>query len=184
LIIVNEINMHKTQVSEKLNFAVYICSTSRYRQIEKGESFSDVSGDTIQTLVQAAGHTILYKEILLDDKTIINNALENCLTINNLDVIIFSGGTGISPTDVTIETITPFLEKTLPGFGEFFRRLSYDENKTESLLTRATAGTKNGKAFFCIPGSPNAAKLAIEKLILPEAPHIIKHAREQHDTSR
>jgi len=100
-----------------------------------------------------------------------------CLTQKH--IVIFSGGTGITPTDITIETVTPFFEKTLPGFGEFFRRISYDKVGSAAVLSRATAGVVKGKAVFCIPGSPEAVKTSVEMLILAEAPHIVKHAREQ-----
>ncbi|XHH10448.1 MAG: molybdenum cofactor biosynthesis protein B [Candidatus Bathyarchaeia archaeon] len=170
---------HKEQAPKKLNYAIYMCSSSRYHQMEKGETVTDVGGDTIQNLIQTAGHYLLFKKIILDDKAMISKAFDDCLATSNLDVAIFSGGTGITPADVTIEAVTPLLEKTLPGFGEFFRRLSFDEVGPAAVLSRAVAGVAGGKAFFCIPGSPNAVKLAVEKLILPESPHIVKHAREQ-----
>jgi molybdenum cofactor biosynthesis protein B len=84
---------------------------------------------------------------------------------------------------VTIETVTPLLQKVLPGFGEIFRQLSFDEIGSSAVLSRATAGVVNGKAVFCVPGSPNAVKLCMEKLILPESPHIVKHAREPSSAS-
>jgi len=97
-----------------------------------------------------------------------------------IDAIIVCGGTGISPKDVTIEAVRPLLIKTLPGFGELFRKLSFCEIGSAAVLTRALAGVADhGKAVFCIPGSPQAAKLALEKLILPEAGHILKHSREE-----
>jgi molybdenum cofactor biosynthesis protein B len=100
--------------------------------------------------------------------------------LNNagVEAAIFCGGTGVTHTDVTIETVSPFFEKTLPGFGEFFRRLSYDKNGSSAVLSRAVAGVAAGKALFCIPGSPDAAHVAVELLISPEAGHIVKHARE------
>jgi len=101
------------------------------------------------------------------------------LGLTDIDVAIFSGGTGITPTDITIETVSPFFEKTLPGFGEFFRRISFERVGSAAVLTRAVAGVAKGKALFCIPGSPDAVRVAAEMLILPEAPHIVKHAREQ-----
>jgi len=169
---------HKEQAQKQLNFAILICSTSRYRQMEKNKKPSDIGGDFIQNLIQTSGHTVLYKRIILDEKDMIVKAFEDSLTTDDLDIVIFSGGTGIAPTDITIETVSSLLEKTLPGFGEFFRRLSFDEMGSAAMLTRAIAGITGGKAFFCIPGSPNAVKLAVEKLILPEASHIIKHARD------
>ena len=169
---------HKEQAPKKLNFAIYICSTSRYHQMIKGENFNDVGGDTIQNLIQAAGHNVVCKKIILDDKEMIVSAFSESIANSSLDVVIFSGGTGITSTDVTIEAVSPLFEKTLPGFGEFFRRISFDEVGPAAVLSRAVAGVAGGKAFFCIPGSPNAVRTAVEKLILPEAPHIVKHARE------
>ena len=103
----------------------------------------------------------------------------NSIGSKDVDAIIVCGGTGVSLTDVTIETLRPMMIKTLPGFGELFRKLSYDEIGSVALMTRALAGvTDQGKVLFCIPGSPQAVKLVMTKLILPETGHILKHARE------
>ena len=88
------------------------------------------------------------------------------------------GGTGVSKSDVTIEAVEPLMEKALPGFGELLRLLSYRRVGAAAMLTRASAGVARGKAIFCVPGSPDAARLAAEELIAPEAPHVVKHARE------
>jgi molybdenum cofactor biosynthesis protein B len=170
---------HKEHAPKNLVFTIYTCSTSRYHQMERGEDTSDPGGELVENLIQKSGHTVLAKKILLDDKIMITQTFRNCLSTADLDVIIFSGGTGITSSDVTIEAVSPLLEKTLPGFGEFFRQLSFNEIGSAAVLTRALAGVTGGKAFFCIPGSPNAIKTAVEKLILPEATHIVKHAREQ-----
>jgi molybdenum cofactor biosynthesis protein B len=170
---------HKAKATKILNFAVYICSTSRKNLIEQGEkSVSDLGGDTIVNLLKNSGQNVLFKKIIADDTTMISEAIEEVLSVTDVDVVIFSGGTGITPTDITIETVTPFLEKTLPGFGEFFRRISYDRVGSAAVLSRAVAGVVKGKAVFCIPGSPDAVHVAVEMLILPESPHIVKHARE------
>ncbi|MGD0712555.1 MAG: MogA/MoaB family molybdenum cofactor biosynthesis protein [Bacteroidales bacterium] len=162
-----------------MSFGIYICSTSRYKLMQQGEAaISDVSGDTLIELLKNAGHNVLFKKIVADDKAMISDAVKQALNMLDLDVAIFSGGTGITPTDVTIETVSPFFEKTLPGFGEFFRRLSFDRVGSAAVLSRAVAGVAKGKALFCIPGSPDAVRVAVEMLILPEAPHIVKHARE------
>jgi molybdenum cofactor biosynthesis protein B len=108
----------------------------------------------------------------------IEHAVKSVLDNAGLDAAIFCGGTGITPTDVTIETVSPFLDKTLPGFGEIFRRLSYDKVGSAAVMSRAVAGVAKGKALFCIPGSPDAVRISVEMLILPEAPHIVRHARE------
>jgi len=147
--------------------------------ISQGEkNVSDLGGDAAVELLKNAGQNVLFKKIVADDKAQIAAEIQKSLDISELDVIIFSGGTGITPTDVTIETVSPFLAKTLPGFGEFFRRISFEKVGSAAVLSRAVAGVANGKAVFCIPGSPNAVRTAVEILILPEAPHIVKHARE------
>jgi molybdenum cofactor biosynthesis protein B len=172
------LKQHKEHAPKKLNFAIYICSTSRYRQVERGEVISNLGGEIIEDLIISSGHAVLFKTVLLDDKTMITQAFRDCLSITDLDVTIFSGGTGISSLDVTIEAVSPLLEKVLPGFGEFFRRISFDEIGPAAVLSCAIAGIAAGKVFFCIPGSPNAVRTAVAKLILPEVTHIVKHARE------
>ncbi len=170
---------HKAKAPKTLNFGIYICSTSRYRQIEQGEAaVSDVGGDTVVELLRKAGQNVLFKKIVADDKVMISDAVQQALNMPDFDVDIFSGGTGITPTDVTIETVSPFFEKTQPGFGEFFRRISFDHVGSAAVLSRAVAGVAKGKVLFCIPGSPDAVHVAVEMLILPESPHIVKHARE------
>lgn len=170
---------HKVNAPKSLNYCVYICSTSRYKLILRGEKeVSDVGGDTIVEVLKNANQNVKFKKIIPDDEEIISDAAQSALDMPDLDVIIFSGGTGITPTDVTIESVTPLLEKTLPGFGEFFRRISYDKVGSAAVLSRAIAGVAKGKALFCIPGSPDAVRTAVETLILPESPHIVKHARE------
>jgi len=169
---------HKAHAPRKVNFAVFMCSTSRYEAMQKGEATTDVSGDTIEALLKAAGHTVLFRRVVSDDKTMIEHAVKSVLDNAGVEAAVFCGGTGITHTDVTIETVTPFFEKTLPGFGEFFRRLSYDRNGSSAVLSRAVAGVAAGKALFCIPGSPDAVHVAVELLISPEAGHIVKHARE------
>jgi molybdenum cofactor biosynthesis protein B len=169
---------HKATAPKQLNFAVFVCSTSRYQQAQKDEKISDVSGDTIEALLRKGGHRVLYKKIIADDKIMIEEAMKSVLISTELDVAVFCGGTGIAPKDVTIETVAPFFEKALPGFGEIFRRLSYDKMGSAAVMSRAVAGVAKGKAFFCIPGSPDAVRVSVETLILPEAPHIVRHARE------
>jgi molybdenum cofactor biosynthesis protein B len=144
----------------------------------RGERVEDVSGDLIKDSLEKAGHAVAFKRIISDDKAQIEKGVKQVLKSANLDAAVFCGGTGIAPSDVTIETVLPLMEKTLPGFGEIFRRLSFDEIGSAAVLSRAVAGVAKGKAFFCIPGSPDAVRICFEKLILPEAPHIVKHARE------
>ncbi len=170
--------MHKAHAPKKLNFAIFTCSTSRYRALQKGEVTTDVSGEMIESLLKAAGHVVVFRRIVSDDKTMIDHAVKAVLDNPGVDAAIFSGGTGITKSDLTIETVSVFFEKVLPGFGEIFRRISYDQVGSAAVMSRAVAGTAKGKVLFCIPGSPDAVQISVEMLILPEAPHIVRHARE------
>ena len=169
---------HKAHAPIRVNFAIFICSTSRYEAMQKGETMTDASGDAIEGYLKAAGHNVLFRRVVSDDKVMIEHAVQSVLDNVGVEAAIFCGGTGVTHSDVTIETVTPYLEKVLPGFGEFFRRLSYDKNGSSAVLSRAVAGVALGKALFCIPGSPDAAQIAVELLISPEVGHIVKHARE------
>lgn len=170
---------HKLLAPLQLNFAVFICSTSRYSELKQEKKVEDPSGDLIVKYLQDAGHKVVLREILSDSKVMIQRDVSRALEWENVDAIITCGGTGISPRDVTIESVKPLLEKELDGFGEIFRRLSFDEIGSAAVLSRAVAGISNGKVIFCIPGSPQAVSLCLKRLILPEASHILKHAREE-----
>jgi molybdenum cofactor biosynthesis protein B len=161
-----------------LKFGVFICSTSRHKQLREAKQVQDVSGDLIDSYLKGAGHTLAFRKLIPDDKTLIKKALQQTLDTTDIDAIIFCGGTGVTASDVTIETVSPLLEKVLPGFGEIFRRLSFSKIGSGAILSRAIAGVAKGKVVFCIPGSPDAVRLCLKRLILPEAPHIVKHARE------
>lgn len=169
---------HKSQAPSKLRFAVFTCSTSRYNQSKTREKVEDVSGDLIETFLTQAGNIVVMRDLIPDDSDLITKSLKQALSSPAVDAMIFVGGTGIAASDVTIETISPLLEKVLPGFGEIFRRLSFDEIGSAAMMSRALAGVAKGKAIFCLPGSPNAARLCVKELILPETPHFVKHARE------
>lgn len=169
---------HKSHSPRKLNFAVFTCSTSRYEALKKGENPQDPSGDLVESLLKKAGHNVLFRRLIADDKAMIEHAVKSVLNNAGIDAAVFCGGTGVTQHDITIETVTPFLDKTLPGFGELFRHLSYSQIGSAALMSRAIAGVANGKALFCIPGSPDAVRISVELLISPEAPHIVKHARE------
>jgi molybdenum cofactor biosynthesis protein B len=169
---------HRMGAPRKLQFGIYVCSTSRFEQMKEGQKVDDVSGGLIESLLENAGHTVSFRKIISDDPDLITQSLQYILDCADIDAAVFCGGTGITQSDVTIETVTPFLKKVLPGFGEIFRRLSYDEIGSAALMSRAIAGVSKKKAFFCIPGSPNAVRLCLEKLILPEVGHILRHARE------
>jgi molybdenum cofactor biosynthesis protein B len=169
---------HKAEAPKRLNFAIVICSTSRYKKFKSTGEVDDPSGDLIAEILRRHGHVVVSRTMIPDEKLLIERSVEEALESRNTDVIISCGGTGISPTDVTIETVQPLLEKELNGFGEILRKISYEQIGSAAVLTRAIAGVSKGKAVFCLPGSPQAVSLALERLILPEAGHIVKHARE------
>jgi len=170
---------HKAEAPKMLNFAVIVCSTSRYKEFSETGRINDPSGDLIVKTLKENGHRVTLRRVVSDDKSQIQNALMKALKSRKTEVIVTSGGTGISPTDVTIEAVQPLLDKETPGFGELFRVISYEKIGSAALLTRALAGVSRGKAVFCLPGSPQSVSLALEELILPEAGHILKHARER-----
>jgi len=170
---------HKAEAPTSLNFAVIVCSSSRYQALQLMKRVDDPSGDLIAETLQQHGHTVVFRKIVPDDKPTIEQNVKEALKLKTVDAVITCGGTGISSTDVTIEAVEPMLEKELPGFGEIFRRLSLEEIGSAALLSRAVAGVASGKAVFCVPGSPQAVRLCLERLILPEAGHILKHVRER-----
>jgi len=108
----------------------------------------------------------------------IKQTLREILSRRDIDAIIVTGGTGISPKDVTIEVARDLFEKDIPGFGELFRKISYDEIGSPAILTRAVAGIAKSKLIFCLPGSPDAVNRAMASLIVPEIGHMVKHIRE------
>jgi len=169
--------MHKEEAPKRLGFGVIIVSTSRYRNSKAGKHTADESGDLIVKLLQNHGHTIVKRQLIPDDKVMIEQTIRKMLKTPKVDIIITCGGTGINPSDITIETVEPILEKELPGFGEIFRWLSYEGIGSAAVMTRAIAGVTKGKGIFCLPGSPQAVQLCLEKLILTEGGHIILHAR-------
>ena len=173
-------NKHKSEAPKKLNFVVIVSSSSRFEKFKAQNQFTDPSGDMIVTLLNNAGYSIVSKEILPDDRVMLAKCVGKAIGSDDVDAIIVCGGTGISLTDITIETLRPLMIKTLPGFGELFRKLSYDEIGSAAIMTRALAGvTDQGKVIFCIPGSLQAVKLVVSKLILSETGHILKHTREK-----
>ena len=132
---------------------------------------TDVSGQTIRDLATAGGHVVVDYRIVKDEPVEVLQAL-NDFSAGLARIIIFNGGTGIGRRDRTYDVISKALDKTLPGFGEIFRLLSYQEIGPAAMLTRATAGVYGDKVIFSTPGSPHAVRLAMEKLILPEIQHL------------
>ena len=137
---------------------------------------NDTSGKAIGEILTAAGIHIEHYTIVPDRIEAIRS--EIFLALRNSNCIIINGGTGLTYDDCTIEAVIPLLDKKIDGFGELFRLKSYEEIGTSSMLSRALAGTCNGKAIFCIPGSTPAVTLATRELIVPEIGHILSHANK------
>lgn len=132
----------------------------------------DSSGQTIQSQLIAAGHQVARYEIVPDEPLIIQATLQQLGEQRGIQAVIFNGGTGIAPRDTTYDAIQALLDKELPGFGEIFRALSYQEIGSRAIASRATAGTYRNLIVFSLPGSTNAVTLGMEKLILPELVHL------------
>ncbi|MBU0685656.1 MAG: MogA/MoaB family molybdenum cofactor biosynthesis protein, partial [Candidatus Thermoplasmatota archaeon] len=131
----------------------------------------------ISETLAAAGHTIVRKDIVKDNQEQIRAALRGLIEDANVQAVIMNGGTGVSLRDVTLESVHDFEEKQLPGFGELFRMLSYEEIGSAAIMSRAAAFVTEGKVVFCLPGSEKAVRLATTKLIAPELGHLVWEAR-------
>jgi molybdenum cofactor biosynthesis protein B len=138
---------------------------------------TDRSGQLLQQQLAHAGHTLVVYTILKDEPTQIEATLQALCQRSDIDAVILNGGTGIAPRDTTYDAIERLLDKELPGFGELFRWLSYQEVGSRAIASRAVAGVCQGKLVFSLPGSTNAVKLAIETLILPELVHLVGQIR-------
>jgi len=169
---------HKEGAPRYYKCAILTISTSKYWNKQKSEvEIGDLSGEIAKEIVSNNGHEVVYYDILPDDRMKINEGITKALS-SNAGFIITTGGTGLTKRDVTIEVVSELLEKELQGFGELFRRKSYEDIGTASILSRAIAGVKRQKAVFCLPGSPSAVRLALTDIIMPEIAHIMKHVQE------
>jgi molybdenum cofactor biosynthesis protein B len=170
---------HKIGVNKTYEIAIISISTSRfmkYGSVKTPEEAEDKSGRIIIDLFGIAGHKLHSYTLISDEEQAITRAVKEHM--NAVNVIITTGGTGLSPRDVTIEAIQQLFQKELPGFGELFRFISYEQIGSSAMLTRASSGIIDSTAIFCLPGSPNAVKLAMEALILPELQHVMLHVAE------
>ena len=153
-----------------LGVAVVTVSSTRTHE-------DDPSGDVIEALIEAADHEVVTREILRDDLDGVQTALLNLTGRDDVDVVVTTGGTGVTPDDVTVEGARPLFDRELPGFGELFRILSYEEIGTRAMVSRATAGMVDGVPVFCLPGSEDAARLGTEELVVEEMAHLVSLAR-------
>jgi len=158
-------SVHDHEKHARANLKIGVITASDTRTPE-----TDESGSLIRAMLQAAGHSVDYYAIVPDDSEKISAALVS--NLENLDAIIVNGGTGITARDGTTEVVKSVLDKELEGFGELFRMLSFQEIGPAAMLSRAVAGVRHGKFIAALPGSPDACRLAMEKLLIPELGHI------------
>jgi molybdopterin adenylyltransferase len=162
---------HKKNAPSELTIGLLTISTTRTAEDDK-------AGLWIKKRIAKEGHkTVLYK-VIPDDREIIKKTVLDALINISPDVLLITGGTGISEKDVTIEAVRPIFKKELTAFGPIFSQLSFEEIDSAALLSRATAGIAMDTVIFCMPGSMNACKLACKALIFPELGHLIRHIKE------
>jgi molybdenum cofactor biosynthesis protein B len=161
---------HKAQGPQAVRCGVITVSDTRTPE-------TDTGGKAVCDHLIAAGHSVVHREIIPDDPARMRPLLESLRGRGDLDAILLTGGTGVTSRDQTYETVTALLDKPLPGYGEVFRMLSFQEIGPAAILSRATGGVSGGKVVLTMPGSPAAVRLAMEKIIVPELPHLVREAR-------
>jgi molybdopterin adenylyltransferase len=156
---------HKRDAPKTVRYFVLTISDTR-------APATDTSGDAIVSLLEAGGHELAGRQIVKDDPDAVRQVVLSRQAA--ADVIITTGGTGITSRDSTYEVVSNLLEKRLEGFGELFRVLSYQEIGPSAMMSRACAGTAQGKIIVSLPGSENAVRLGMNKLLLPELGHLVR----------
>jgi len=162
---------------ESVGIAIVTVSSSRTLE-------NDPAGDAIETAIEDTDHEVVTRELVADDHDGVQGSVDGLVGREDVDCVVTTGGTGVTPDDVTIEAVRPLFAKELPGFGELFRALSREEIGTRVVATRATAGivdrsssgggiedAGNGVPAFCLPGSEDAARLGVD-IVIEEAPHL------------
>jgi molybdenum cofactor biosynthesis protein B len=162
---------HRREASKTVRCAVITVSDTRTLENDRG-------GQMLAESLAAAGHTITRREIVPDDPNRIRAIIEELSDAAVLDAILITGGTGIAARDQTFETVSAMLTKTLPGYGELFRMLSYEDIGPAAMLSRTIGGVVGQVVLLTMPGSPAAVRLALDKLILPELAHVVYEARK------
>jgi molybdenum cofactor biosynthesis protein B len=168
-------HQHRSYAPDSVTCAVITVSDSRTLQQDK-------SGDLIQALLEAAGHRVVERGIVRDERDEIRALASAAIERSDVDALLVTGGTGVAPRDCTIEAVESLLQKALPGFGELFRQFSFDEIGAAAMLSRATAGVAlradgSGAVVFAMPGSSGGVRTAMERLIVPELAHLVGQLR-------
>ena len=157
---------HRRMTKEHAGCAVLVTSDTKTEK-------TDETGKHAIKLLEEAGHMVYAYEVVVNDKRAIQEAVRRFLSDERIEVVITSGGTGISSKDRTVEAVTELLDKRIEGFGELFRRLSYEELGGAAILSRATAGNVGRKLIFSLPGSKGAMELGLKKILLPVLGHLL-----------
>jgi molybdopterin adenylyltransferase len=168
------VHQHREAAPEIVRVAVLTISDTR-------TSETDTGGDVVEETMRGAGHEVVAREIVRDEATSIRTALVDLLARPEVDAVVSTGGTGISGRDTTYEVVERMVEKRLDGFGELFRMLSYEEIGAAAILSRALAGAVGTKFVASLPGSRNAVRLGMEKLLVPEIAHIVFELRKHQE---
>ncbi|SHG79103.1 MogA/MoaB family molybdenum cofactor biosynthesis protein [Halobaculum gomorrense] len=163
---------HHAHDVDHLGYAVVTVSSSRGHE-------DDPAGDAIRAAVEAAGDEVVVREVIGDEFDGVQGTVDRLVDRDDVDCVVTTGGTGVTPDDVTVEAVAPLFDKELPGFGELFRSMSREEIGTMVVGTRATAGVAGGVPVFCLPGSENAARLGSEEIVVEEAGHLAGLARRE-----
>ena len=165
----SSVHRHRRDAPAQVSTAVITVSDTRTRENDSG-------GARVADLLAREGHPVVSREIVPDEPAAIAAAVRRILKRDDARAVILTGGTGVAPRDVTPDAVEPLLERVVPGFGELFRALSFQEIGSAAMLSRAVAGLASGRVVFVVPGSGGAVQLAMEKLILPELGHLAGEA--------
>ena len=161
---------HRASSPEGVRCAVVTVSDTRTPD-------TDTGGQLLHDLLVAAGFEVAVRQIIRDEPATMRQLVEQFRDAADIDAVLFTGGTGLSSRDQTFETISALVTKALPGYGELFRQLSYQEIGPAAMLSRAVGGLVGRMVVLTMPGSPAAVRLAVERLIAPELRHLVREAR-------
>lgn len=160
---------HRHEAPRSVRCAVFTISDTR-------TAATDTGGALLADGLTSAGHAVVLRELHKDEPAVVRERVAQAIASGMVDAILTTGGTGLGPRDSTYEALEGLLDKTLPGFGELFRFLSYAEIGAAAMMSRATAGVSKGCVVIALPGSPDAVRLALDKLVLPELGHMVRVA--------
>ncbi|PCN49796.1 molybdenum cofactor biosynthesis protein [Candidatus Geothermarchaeota archaeon ex4572_27] len=167
---------HRARMVGEVRFAVIVTSDALSERRARGEEVVDEAGDLAVKLIVEGGFKVVYRDLVPNDPARIRLSVDRAIDAG-ADIVLVTGGTGLGPRDVSIDALAPLFSRRIPGFGELFRSLSYAEVGSAAMLSRCDAGVYRGSAVFVTPGSPHAVRLALAKLILPEARHLVAEMR-------